>query len=263
VNRGRPARAVVVSFLALASASAGASAGAPRSPVGLTAAPARLMLTGSGRATVRLTNAGRKAVVVDASRAGFALSLRGRPRIVRARRPRSAVPWLKLRPAHFTLPARTSATLLVSATVPRAAEPGDHDALVLLTTRPWAGARVAVRVRLGVLVVVRAPGAVVRRLQLQGLRAIRRGRRRLLGLGVVNRGTVTETLARVRVTIASTGRRRSSETVVARTQDVRPHTRARLEFRLRGRLRGAATARVIIPGAAGRGVIRRTYHLRL
>ena len=124
-------------------------------------------------------------------------------------------------------------------------------------------ARVAVRVRLGVLVVVRAPGTVVRRLQLQGLRAIQRGGRRLLGLGVVNHGNVTETLSRVRVIVAQTGSRRPSETFVARTRDVRPHTRASFEFRLRTRLRGAATARVVIPGAGGRKAIRRTYRLRL
>src|SRR5581483_4359423 len=104
------------------------------------------------------------------SRAGFALSLRGRPRIARARGARSAAPWLKLRPSRFVLPAHTSATVVVSARIPRRAEPGDHDALVLLTTRPRAGARVAVRMRLGVLVVVRAPGRIVRRLELGRLR---------------------------------------------------------------------------------------------
>jgi hypothetical protein len=210
-----------------------------------------------------LKNSGTKRLVVDASRAGFALSLRGRPRIVRARRPRSAAYWLTLRPAHFTLRAHSSATFLVSATVPRTAEPGDHDALVLLTTRPYAGGRVAVRLRLGVLVVVRVPGAVVRRLELHGLRAIRRGRRRLLGLGVVNDGNVTETLAGVRVTISRIGRRRSSGTVVARPRDVRPHTRATLEFRLRRQVHGAVMARVVVPAARGRPAIRRTYRLRL
>jgi hypothetical protein len=252
---------VLVLILALASASAGA--GAARNPVALTAAPARVMLAGSGRATVRLTNSGTKRVVVDASRAGFALTLRGRPRIVRATSARSAASWLNLRPGHIELPPRTSATLVLSATVPRTAEPGDHDALVLLTTRPSADARVAVRVRLGVLVVVRAPGAVVRRLELRRLRVFRRGRRRLLGLGVVNRGNVTETLARARVSIARAGAPRRFETVVARTREVRPHTRARLEFRLPTRVRGAVTARVVVPAVRGRSALRRTYRLRL
>ncbi|HYX76672.1 MAG TPA: hypothetical protein VE757_05800, partial [Gaiellaceae bacterium] len=82
-----------------------------------------------------MTNGGTKRVVVDVSRAGFALTLRGRPRIVR-RGARSAASWLKLRPKRLMLPARTTASLLVSATVPPKTEPGDHDALVLMTTRP-------------------------------------------------------------------------------------------------------------------------------
>jgi hypothetical protein len=76
---------------ALALVSAPAGAGGARKPVALTAAPARVVLAGTTRAAVRVTNAGSKRVVVDVSRAGFALTLRGRPRIVR-RGARSAAP---------------------------------------------------------------------------------------------------------------------------------------------------------------------------
>jgi len=247
---------------ALALASVPADAGAARKPVALMAAPARVVLAGTTRAAVRVTNSGTRRVAVDVSRAGFALTLRGRPRIVR-RGARSAASWLKLWPTHLVLPARTSASLLVSATVPRKAEPGDHDALVLLTTRPSAGARVAVRVRLGVVVMVRAPGTVVRRLEIRRLWVARRGGRRLLELRVANRGNVTETLARVHVTIsrARTGRRLATLGAVRR--DVRPHSQGILEFRLRRRLRGAVSVRVAIPAAPGRRGIRRTYALRL
>ena len=228
----------------------------------LTASPARVVLTGATRAAVRVTNAGTKRIVVDVSRAGFALTLRGRPRIVR-RGARSSAFWLKLRPKRLMLPARTTASLLVSATVPPKAKPGDHDALVLLTTRPYAVARVAVRVRLGVIVVVRAPGKVVRRLELRRLRAARHGRRRSIELRVANRGDVTEELARVHVTItrARTGRRLAA--LVAAQRDLRPHTQGILEFRLRRRLHGAVSARVVIPAAPGRAAIRRTYTMRL
>jgi hypothetical protein len=163
----------------------------------------------------------------------------------------------------LALPARTSASLLVSARVPRKAKPGDHDALVLLTTRPAAGARVAVRVRLGVVVLVRAPGTVVRRLELRRLWVARRGRRRLLELRVANRGNVTEELARVHVTVslARTGRRLAK--LVAAPRNVRPHTQGILDFRLRPRVRGAVTAHVVIPAAPGRRAIRRTYTIRI
>ena len=161
------------------------------------------------------------------------------------------------------LPARTTASLLVSARVPPKAEPGDHETLVLLTTRPLAAARVAVRVPLGVIVVVRAPGKVVRRLDLRKARVARHGSRRSLELRVANRGNVTEELAGVHVTVsrARTGRRLA--TLVAAQRDVRPHTQGILEFRLRQRLRGAVSARVLIPASPGRTAIRRTYNLRL
>ncbi len=263
--RVSPYGALVVLVLALASASegAGASAGAVRKPVALTAAPARVELTGSGRVAVRVTNSGSKPVVVDASRAGFALSLRGRPRIVKTNGPRSAAPWLRVQPTRFALPARTSATLVVSAKLPRNAEPGDHDALVLLTARPVAGAGVAVRVRLGVLVAVRAPGTVIRHLELGGLRAARRGGSRRLELRVANRGNVTETVHGARVTVwrPQTGRRLA--TAVARRRDLRPRTQGIIEFRFRDPLRGAVKARVVVPAAPGRSALRRTYRIRL
>ena len=252
----------VVSLFALALAFAPADAGAARKPVALTAAPVRVVLAGTTRAPVRVTNSGTKRVVVDVSKAGFALTLRGRPRIVR-RGARSAASWLKLRPTHLVLRARTSASLLVLSQVPRKAEPGDHDALVLLTTRPSVGARVAVQVRLGVVVLVRAPGTVVRRLELRSLRVARRRGRRLLELRVANRGNVTETLARVHLTVSRVRTGRRLATLGAARRDVRPRSQGVLEFRLRRRMHGAVSVRVVIPAARGRRAIRRTYWLRL
>jgi hypothetical protein len=212
---------------------------------------------------VRVTNSGAKRVVVDVSRAGYALTLRGRPRIVRTRGARSAAAWLNLQPRRLALPAHTSASLLLFATVPRKAEPGDHDALVLLTTQPSGTARVAVRARLGVIVVVRVPGKIVRRLRLRGLRVARRGGHRLLELRVANRGNVAEMLSRIRVSVvrARTGRRLA--TLAASPREVRPHTQAIVEFRYRRVLRGAVSARVLIPAVPGRSAIRRTYSIRL
>ena len=162
--------------VALALVPAAAGSGKPPEALELTAAPARLVLHGSGAATVRVRNPGRKTVTVEVASASFALDLRGRPRIVKRRGPRSAAGWLTLRPAHIRLAPHAAAALRVSARVPPRAEPGDHDALVLLSARPLGQARVSVRLRLGVVVVVRAPGAVVRRLKLRRLRLARRGR---------------------------------------------------------------------------------------
>jgi hypothetical protein len=219
------------------------------------------MLAGSTRTAVRVMNSGLKAVGVDVSRAGFALDLRGRPRIVQGGGARSAARWLTFRPSHFTLGPRSSASLVVTSKLPRRPEPGDHDALVLLSTRPLANARVAVRVRMGVVVVVRAPGRVVRRLELRGLRVARRGQGRALDLVVANRGNITESLARVRAVIARRGR--GIATLFATSRELRPRTSGILEFRFRRRLHGRMTARVVIPAQPGRSVLRRTYRIRL
>jgi hypothetical protein len=237
----------------------GASAAAP--PVALTAAPARLALGGSGEATMRIRNPGAKRIAVDVRRAGFALDLRGRPRIVRLRSARSAAQWLTLRPARFTLGPHATARLHVSASVPRSAAPGDHDALVLLSARPLADQAVSVRLRLGVVVVVRAPGAVVRRLRLGRLRVKRRGSVRALALAVVNAGNVTERLLGVRAVVSRGTSRIANVPVAAR--ELRPQTRGLLEFRLRTSVRGPVAAHFVIPAEAGRPAVRRTYRLRL
>jgi len=249
--------------VALALVPAAAGSAKPPEALELTAAPARLVLHGSGAATVRVRNPGRKTVTVEVASASFALDLRGRPRIVKRRGPRSAAGWLTLRPGHIRLAPHAAAALRVSARVPPRAEPGDHDALVLLSARPLGQARVSVRLRLGVVVVVRAPGAVVRRLKLRRLRLARRGRRRALELVVVNSGNVTERLLHARASLSRPWSRRRIAIVAASARELRPHTRGLLEFRLRAGANGPITARVVVPAEPGRPTIRRTYRIRI
>lgn len=249
--------------LALVPASAGTSATAPARPLALTAAPARLAFRGDGEATVRIRNAGTKRVVVEAALAGFALDLRGRPHVVVRVRARSAAPWLTLRPTRFMLAPHSVAHLRVAARLPTHVEPGDHDALVLLSTWTVARARVAVRLRLGVVVLVRAPGTVVRRVRLGPLRVARRHGTRALELLVANAGNVTERLLHVHAVLSGTATRRHVATFAAPARELRPRTRGLFEFRLRTRVRGPVTARVVVPAARGRPAIRRAYHLRL
>jgi hypothetical protein len=247
----------------LATLAPASGAGAAPRPVVLTAAPARVTLAGSAHTTVRVTNSGTKRVRVDVSRAGFALDLRGRPRVVRNGGSRSAARWLTFRPKRFALAPHASVSLAVAAKLPWRAEPGDHDALVVLTTRPVERAGVGVRLRVGVVVVVRAPGAVVRRLELRGLRVARRGAGRALQLVVANRGNVTESIDRARATLAPTRTGGRPTVVVASSRDLRPRTRGILEFHLGVRRRGWMTIRVGIPAADGRGALTRSYRLRL
>ena len=95
--------AVLLAALVLAPASAGASTTRP--PLGLTATPAHVALAGFGRAMVRVTNPGASPVVVDVARAGFALDLRGRPKVVSRGGTRAASSWLTVRPPRFVLAA--------------------------------------------------------------------------------------------------------------------------------------------------------------
>jgi hypothetical protein len=250
-------RAIAFASCVLVLALASTSTAGP--PIALTASPARVTLVGSGQAEIQVRNTGSNPVVVDIARAGFRLDLRGRPRIAP---PGAADRWLTLRPRRLALASGASASLTVAANLPRRAEPGDHDALVLLTTRPRHAAGVAVRMRIGVVVVVRAPGLIVRRLELRGLRVRRTDRTRTLELLVVNRGNVTETLRRNLVTLTLGPRGHAPVRLRPQTRELRPRTRGILEFRYRGRLRGQLTAQVTV--STGHGVVaRHTYRIRL
>jgi hypothetical protein len=244
----------------LVPATAGTSGERPR--IALTASPAQVSLDGSERATVRVVNSGAGPVVVDVSRAGFSLDLRGRPRIARRGDGRTAAAWLKLQPRTLALAPGEGRYLTVSSRLPAAAEPGDHDALVLLTTRPRRALGVAVRMRVGVVVVVRAPGRIVRRIGLRSVRVRRRGRRvSALELWLVNRGNVTEALDRSRIDVRLRRGRRTARLLPV-PRELRPRTSGLMLLPYRGRLRGWVTARVTI-SLGPRAAVRRTFRLRL
>jgi hypothetical protein len=227
--------AVSAAVVALA-APALAGAAAP-SPVSLVASPSHVALTGSARAPVTVANSGTNPVVVDVARAGFALDLRGRPRAVSWRSS-----WLAVGPRRLTLAPGATATLTVSAHVPRRAEPGDHSELVLLTSRPPTRRGLPVRLRLGVVVVVRAPGKVVRRVSAISLRVRGAGTARVLGLLLTNRGNVTESVGGPCTVLWLHRRGRILARLRAIERRILPHTRGLFELVYRGRLRGRLQA---------------------
>jgi hypothetical protein len=233
-----------------------------RPPLGLTAAPAHVSLDGTGSASIRISNPGNGPVSVDLARAGFALDRGGAPKIVAHGARRAATSWLTLRPARFVLPAGATRAVALSARVPAGAEPGDHDALVLVTTRPVRRAAVALRMRIGVVVVVRAPGRVVRRLTIGPLQAHRAHGPRVLELTVVNRGNVTETLSRGRLRLVLRRGRRQT-TLFFEPRDLRPGTRGVAQIRYRGPLHGWVTARVRLRAVSGDAAVTRAYRVRL
>jgi hypothetical protein len=221
---------------------ASASAGAARPRVALIASPAHVGLAGSARAPLAVTNSGADAVVVDVARAGFALDLRGRPRVA-ARR----ATWLSVTPRQLSLAVGATATVTVSSRVPSRVEPGDHSELVLLTARSPTARGLPVRVRLGVVVVVRAPGKVVRRLAVVEIRARHVGRSRIVALLLANRGNVTETIGGSCVLIWLHRRGRLLARLRAPERRILPHTSGLVELTYRGRARGRVRVRVVPP----------------
>jgi hypothetical protein len=240
------------------------SVGTTRPSLRLTASPAHVTLNGSARTAVRVSNSGSSTVLVDVRRAGFALDLRGRPRIVASATIRRESSWLTVRPHSFTLRPGGSTSLTVAARVPTRAEPGDHTALVLVTARPRPRAGLIVRMRLGVVVDIRAPGRIVHRLVPLRLRLGKPDRRsRTFDLLVANRGNVTEELGSRRATLTLTRDGKTIAKVRGEPRRMLPRARGVIVFRYRGRARGTMSAVVVLTPNDGDKASRRTYRLRL
>ena len=154
--------AALVSLALLAPAPAGAGGAPP--VVSLSATPSRVLVDARGTTRVEVANRGRSAIRVTAAPEGLTLDLRGRPTLRRG----TAARWLHVAPRELSLLPGRSSSLTVRSSAPSTAEPGDHHAVLLLTTRPLARGGVSVRMRVGVRVVIRVPGAIVRRLGSSG-----------------------------------------------------------------------------------------------
>ena len=210
-----------------------------RPQLSLVAEPARVQLDGPGSQAIQVTNHGSSPVVLDVQRAGFALALRGQPRSVAAQR----AAWLSVRPHRIAIAAGEAATVTVRARVPRGSRPGDHASLLLLASRPLANGALSVRVRLGVVVVLRVPGRIVHRLAVLHVRARRTPRARLLVVRLANRGNVTE-LPGGRVVVTLWRRHRLFARLHARVAEVLPGASADVVVRYAGRVRGAVAVGV-------------------
>jgi hypothetical protein len=218
------------------------------SAAAISVSPVRIRLTGSASRTITITNAGSTAASVDARPASFVLDPRGKPMV--APQPLHAAGWLRLRPRLLVLGPGGTAAVTVSSSVPSDASPGDHPALVLLTTQPPRAAGVAVRMRIGVAVFVRVAGRIEHRLEIGALRV----RRRALEVVVVNRGNVVER-ARVQIVLSRGGHELARFASAGRT--LFPHSRGIERFHRSARLRGWMTARVEL------GAVRRGFRVRL
>jgi len=240
----------VLAAIVLAPAPSAKGAGADRSHVALSVSPARLALAAPGSRTIKLRNDGAERVAVDAT-------WRTLDRQTAART------WVQIVPTHLLLRSGETAILTLRAGPPRRAEPGDHQLLVLLTTRPLRGARVNVQVRLGVRVRMVVPGRIVRHVTLGGLSLHRRGNARLMVVSIANRGNVTVQLrGRVTALLVRRGHQLARLSPPAR-RALLPGARAVLALRYRGRVRGPVTAIVRVRLGPGIRVAERRYRIRL
>jgi hypothetical protein len=226
--------------LALAPAPAAARVGAERPRVQLTISPARLTLTAPAARRITLRNTGARRVVVEVA-------------------PRAA--WLLVTPARLELRSGASRSVTLRVPRPQRAEPGEHRARVLLTTRPLGGGRVDVKVRLGIRVTMRVAGRVVRRLALGPLRLRSRRKARLILVTVGNEGNVTVNLRGQVSASLLRHRRRVSRLGVQAPATLRPGKRAVVILRYTGRRRGVVTA--LLRVRLGRDTVARSYRLRL
>jgi hypothetical protein len=227
-------------------------------PVSLVAAPARVVLAGAARETVSVHNSGTTRVVVVVSRSRYALDLRGRPHVVSVARPAALL--VRVSPSRIALAPGATASLQVRSVLPHRPEPGDHPALLLLTTRPIRRAAVAVRMRLGIVVLVRVPGRVVHRLALLRLRALAHRRVELL---LANRGNVTERIDGRCLRLQLRHGQRVVATLRPLARDLLPRTRGLVEFRYARSMRLPLVASLIRPARSSCGrVPARRFPLR-
>ena len=209
--------------------------------------PERFRMGPRSSVVLAVRNAGRTGIRVSLDAAGYGLDLHGRP-LIRER----VSAWVRVRPRAILVPPRGTASVRVTARVPAKATPGDHSFVVLASVDDAVRRTSRVLVRVGVVAVIRVPGAVHRSLVIPSPPAVT-GRR--LRLVVLNRGNVEEWLARGALDVAL---RRGSRTVaVLRSHGRRVLARGRavFEWNLPAGLHGAITARVALG--------RRSYRLRL
>jgi hypothetical protein len=217
------------------------ASGATRPGVQLSVSPARLALVAPASRRIKVRNDGAQRIVVDVTH--------------------RTAEWLLVRPAHLRLDPGRSALLTLRATRSRHAEPGDHRALVLFTTRPLLRERVNVRARLGVRLVVTMPGRVVRTASLGAIRVQRNGKARLLVVATRNDGNVT---VRPVLTARLIRRGRALAQLHARNAPMlRPGAGRNVKLRYGGRVRGSVTVVVRARLGGGAPPVERRYRLRL
>jgi hypothetical protein len=209
----------------------------PPSPVALSVSPARIAVTAPASRAITLRNTGVEDVLVEVTRRAVGESAAFKS-------------WVHNLPARQTIRAGRSARFTLRVSRSARATPGDHAAVVFLTTRRPRAEGVAVRLRVGVRLIVRMPGRLVRRVEV-GRPRVRRGR---IILWVANRGNV---IVPLRHEVSATLRRGGGGRVAARLRPripalLLPRGRVAMVFQYPRRLRGLFTFDVRVGRVARR-----------
>ena len=243
--RSAPVLAVFAG-LVLTPALAATGAGVARPRVALSVSPARVVVAAPGSRKVIVRNDGAERVA-----------------LVIARTNGVATAGVQIAPRRLLLPAGKSASLTLRARLGQKTEPGEHRALVLLTAHSAHHGHVDLQLRLGVRVMVRVPGQIVRRLALGGVRVHRARRRRLVFVSVANRGNVTVEV-RGRTTMSLFRRsKRVGRLRLLTPRMLPPGVRTMLTLGYSGRVHGPVTALVRVRLGAGVRPVERRYRIRL
>jgi hypothetical protein len=211
----------------------------PPAPVAMSVSPARIAVTAPASRTITLRNTGPQDVIVEVARRAVGESAAFKS-------------WVHVAPSRHRVAAGGATRLTLRVSRSPTATPGDHAAVVLLTTARPQGEGIGVRLRLGVRLMVRVPGRLVRRVDIGRLRL----RKRRLIVWVANRGNVVVPVAEQ----ASATLRRHGH-VVARLRPrapalLLPRGRLALEFPCPRRLRGLFRLEVRVGGAVRRFRVR-------
>jgi P pilus assembly chaperone PapD len=209
-------------------------------PVALSVSPARIAVRAPASRTIRLRNSGLEDVIVEVTRRAVGES-------------GAFKSWVHVVPARQSIRAGSTATFTLRVGRSATATPGDHAAVVFMTTHRAGAAGVSIRLRVGVRLLVRVPGRLVRRIEFGRLRV--KGRR--IVVPVANRGNVVVSLA-PRVTATLLRRGRHVARLRARAPSLLlPGGRVSLVFPYARRFRGVFSAELRVGG-----VVRR-FRLRL
>ena len=225
-------------------------AGADRPRIALSVSPAHLELEPPGSRTIRVRNDGTGRLAVDIA--------------PRAAGVQAGASWLRVAPAHLVLSAGKSSLLTLRATRPQRAEPGDHPALILLSSRlQEARSRLDVHLRVGVRVKLVVPGRVVRDVRLGGVLIQRRRGAWVVSVSVANRGNVTVPLrGNVQADLVRRGRHVAHVRPAAQ-RALAPGARSAVVLRCNGRLRGRVVLTVHVGFGPGIPSVVRRYRIHL